>query len=155
MLKFNFRAFRLQLGEMKLNELINPSKSALIAVSVCCWVRLSSISPQNSKKMKYFQKKIDIFKTPKKIIYFLQKSKKIEIFSKIQKKSYIFYKIQKNWKIPHKTLKNLNILKIQKYFHFYFEALLIKTCAPWSKIKQTLSNDKGPSAWYNNFFLFL
>ena len=34
--KFNLELFRLQLGEMKLNELINPSKGALIAVSVRC-----------------------------------------------------------------------------------------------------------------------
>ena len=35
-LKFNLKAFRLQLGEMKLNELINSSKGALIVVSVRC-----------------------------------------------------------------------------------------------------------------------
>ena len=38
-LKFNLKAFRLQLGEMKLSGLISPSKSALIALSVRCWVR--------------------------------------------------------------------------------------------------------------------
>ena len=35
-LKFNLKAFCLQLGEIKLSELINPSKSVLIAVSVRC-----------------------------------------------------------------------------------------------------------------------
>ena len=36
LLKFKLKSFRLQLGEMKLNELTNPSKGALIAVSVRC-----------------------------------------------------------------------------------------------------------------------
>ena len=66
-LKFNLKDFRLQLGEMKLSELINLSKGALIAVSVRCWVRWVWLVH------KKIQKKIKIFSKIQKNLKYFQK----------------------------------------------------------------------------------
>ena len=62
------------MGETKVNELINSSKSVLIVVSIQCWVRLVH-------KIQKIQK---LLQNPKKLKYFSQNSKNSNNFENLK-----------------------------------------------------------------------